>query len=232
MRKIFLLVLLVAGIYSAKAQNSINQLDANGNRHGVWEKYYNNKRVRYIGTFEHGKEIGTFKYYSAKASDFPIIIKNYTGENALTEISFFKITGILESKGFMNEKSREGKWLFYHSDGKSVMSEENYKNNQLNGVYKTYYLTGKPTEISTYKDGLQEGSYKKYSIKGFLYQDFNYVKGKLNGVATYYSRKTGELKKEGLFKDDQPVGTWKYYSNGELIATDQPALKLKSNRDE
>ena len=39
------------------AQEKINQLDANGDRTGIWKKYFNNNRIRYEGQFDAGKEI-------------------------------------------------------------------------------------------------------------------------------------------------------------------------------
>jgi len=209
------------------AQNGVNQMDADGKRHGVWKKYYNNDRVRYVGKFDHGKEVGVFKFYSASNSDFPVIVKEYNSDNDLANVSFYTPSGALESKGKMKGKEREGKWLFYHPDGKSVMSEENYVKGKLEGVYQTFYLSGEPTEVTYYKNNLLDGSYKKYAIKGFLYQDFNYSKGKLNGMAIYYSRKTGDLIKKGPFKDDLRVGTWENYVDGELVSTEQPAIKPK-----
>lgn len=213
----------------ALAQNGINQVDSEGKRHGVWKKYYNNDRVRYVGRFEHGKEVGVFKFYSASNSDNPVIVKEFNDSNDMALVSFYTPSGALESKGKMRGKEREGKWLFYHPDGKSVMSEENYVNGKLEGVYKTFYPSGEPTEITYYKNGMLDGNYKKYSIKGFLFQDFNYSKGKLNGMATYYSRKTGDLIKKGPFKDDLRVGTWENYVDGELVSTEQPAIKPKKD---
>jgi len=222
---LFLIVCLSSTLMFA--QKGVNQMDADGKRHGVWKKYYNNDRVRYVGKFDHGKEVGVFKFYSASNSDFPVIVKDYNNDNDLASVSFYTPTGALESKGKMKGKEREGKWLFYHPDGKTVMSEENYVNGKLEGVYQTFYLSGKPTEVTYYKNGLLDGNYKKYAIKGFLYQDFNYSKGKLNGMAIYYSRKTGDLIKKGPFKDDLRVGTWENYVDGELVSTEQPALKPK-----
>ena len=222
---LFLIVCLSSTLMFA--QKSVNQMDADGKRHGVWKKYYNNDRVRYVGKFDHGKEVGVFKFYSASNSDFPVIVKDYNNDNDLANVSFYTPTGALESKGKMKGKKREGKWLFYHPDGKSVMSEENYVNGKLEGVYQTFYASGEPTEVTYYKNGLLDGNYKKYAIKGFLYQDFNYSKGQLNGMAIYYSRKTGELIKKGPFKEDLRVGTWENYVDGELVSTEQPALKPK-----
>lgn len=227
MYKYSLFLIAFVSVFMGYAQADINQMDADGQRHGVWRKYYNNNRIRYSGTFDHGKEIGVFKYYSASNSDFPIIVKEYDATSDLAKVSFYTPTGALESKGMMRGKQREGKWLYYHPDGKSVMSEENYINGKLDGDYKTFFPSGEPTEITAYKNGLLHGNYKKYSIKGFLYQDFNYANGKLNGMAIYYSRKTGDLIKKGPFKDDLRVGTWENYVDGELVSTEQPALKPK-----
>jgi len=226
-----LIVLLTIIFQDVSAQSKINQMDSNGKRHGVWKKYYGNERIRYVGSFDHGEEIGVFKYYPASNSDYPILIKKYNKESGFADVQFFTPSGVLESEGKMKGKNREGKWLYYHPDGKSIMSEENYKNGKLDGVYKTFYLSGEPTEITSYKNGLQDGNYKKYSIKGFLYQDFNYAGGKLNGMAIYYSRKTGDLIKKGPFKNDQRVGTWENYVDGELVSTEQPAIKPEKEKD-
>ncbi len=231
MNKIYLIIFFVAGIYSINAQTSINQMDDNGKRNGVWKKYYSNERVRYVGQFEHGKEVGVFKYFSASNSENPIIIKKYHTNDDLADVQFFTPSGVVESEGMMRGKKREGKWLFYHANGKSIMSEENYKDGKLDGSYKTFYANGEPTEITGYKNGLQHANYKKYSIKGFLYQDFNYANGKLNGMAIYYSRKTGDMIKKGPYKDDLRVGTWENYVDGELVSTEQPAIKPKREKE-
>ena len=225
MIRTFLFFILLVTANTMYAQSKVNQFDEDGKRHGKWKKYYNNERVRYVGEFDHGKEIGIFKYYSASNSDNPTIIKEYDPNSESAKVRFYTPSGVLESEGKMMGKMREGKWLFYHPDGKSVMSEENYVNGKLHGTYNTFYISGEPTEVTSYKNGLLDGNYKKYSIKGFLYQDFNYERGKLNGMAIYYSRKTGDLIKKGPFKDDLRVGTWENYVDGELVSTEQPALK-------
>ena len=41
-----------------------NQFDSNGKRHGKWKKNFEGTEVlRYEGQFEHGKEVGVFKFY-------------------------------------------------------------------------------------------------------------------------------------------------------------------------
>lgn len=229
MKKIKLpLILLIVAILSSHlsfAQNDINKLDENGKRHGVWKKYYSNDRIRYQGTFDHGKEKGTFKYFSAAQSEHPNVIKEYKNNGGLADVSFYNDNGLLMSSGKMIGKNRVGKWQFYHEDGKTIMSEENYVAGKLEGDYKTFYDSGKPTEVGYYKNGKLDSVYRKYSIKGHLYQHFHYKEGMLNGKAVYYNRKTGELTTKGEFKEDKKVGTWENYVDGELVSTEQPNKK-------
>jgi len=230
-KSIFLLLFIaMLTSYYSNAQTAINQLDKDGNRHGIWKKFYNNDRIRYQGKFIHGKEVGTFKYYSAASSDHPIMIKEFNQDNSIADVSFFTENGTLESKGKMNGKNRVGKWLYFHEDGKTIMAEENYNNGKLHGDYKTFYNSGKPTEIGYYINGLLDSTYRKYSIKGHLYQHFSYKGGKLNGKAVYYNRKTGEITTKGQFKDDVRVGVWENYVDGELVSTEKPNLKKERNK--
>lgn len=218
-------VLFLLGFSISEAQNGINQFDSEGKRHGVWRKKYNNGRIRYSGKFVHGKEIGTFKYYSAASSEFPIAVREYNNNDNKAKVTFYTDKGLIESKGSMIGKKRIGKWLYFHEDGKTVMSEENYVDGKLHGAYKTFFKDGKPTEVANYKDGKLNGNYKKYAIKGHIYQDLNYLNGLLHGEVKYYSRKTGELVTKGQFKNDKRVGTWENYADGELVSKEQPNKK-------
>jgi len=223
---LFIMLLISSSIMIAQD----NQLDSNGKRHGIWKKEFQNGRIRYQGTFDHGKEIGTFKFYSAKSSDHPVITKEFNTADDTAIAKFYTTEGKLESEGVMKAKTRIGKWLYYHKDGKTVMQEENYTNGKLNGAYKTFYPNKKPTIITTYKNGLLHGDFKRYAVKGHIYQDLNYINGKLEGEGTYFDRKTGEIIKKGKFVDDEKVGIWEYYVDGVMIEAKEivkPKFKKK-----
>ena len=95
MYRYILFLICFLSVFIGQAQGDINQMDAEGKRHGVWRKHYNNNRIRYSGTFDHGKEIGVFKYYSASNSDFPILVREY--EDQRTEKSDEKFCADLRS---------------------------------------------------------------------------------------------------------------------------------------
>jgi len=233
MKKVFFnLIILVLAMQLVEAQEKINQFDAQGKRDGVWKKYYKvNNKLRYTGQFNHGKEVGVFKYYDINNDEIPVIIRDFNKNDNSENVSFFSKEGLLQSKGKMMEKLRIGKWIFYHKDGKTIMLEEFYKNGKLNGESKVYYANGKLTEVLHYTNGKLNGNYKRYSIRGFLYQDLTYVNDILNGPATFYNRKTGKILSKGIFKNNKRIGSWKHYENGKPTLIEKQALKVEKQKN-
>lgn len=216
----FFLMLLVCG--TTVAQEKINQLDEQGRRTGVWKKYYDNKNLRYEGQFEAGKEIGVFNYYAELNPKHPILVKTHTEDSDIAKVSYFYEGGILQSEGAMNGKNRIGKWIYYNSDGKTIISEENYENGLLHGTATTYFAPGKITEVLTFKNGLLHGNVLRYSSEGILLDDLQYENDKLHGPAKYYNV-AGKLIRKGNYENDLKTGNWEYFENGESI----PAKKVK-----
>lgn len=204
----------------------INQLDTIGERTGVWRKFYPNDRLRYEGTFEKGKEVGIFKYYSMNASKFPMVVKTYSKSSNESKVQFFTNSGVVESEGMMLDKSRIGLWVYYHKDGKTIMIEEFYEDGNLHGPYKVYYRNRNELKSTHYKEGKLHGDFKQYSSIGVLTDDLNYVKGLLDGEATYYEP-NGHIKKKGLYKQDLKVGVWEFYVNGELSESKDLSKKIE-----
>ncbi len=208
------LILIVSG--TAFAQEKINQLDSKGKRTGVWKKYYDNQNIRYEGRFEADKEIGVFNYYGELNPEQPIIVKTYLAAGGIAQVTYFYDDGKLQSEGSMNGINRIGKWLYYNTDGKSIVSEENYENGLLNGISTTYFASGKITEVLTYKNGELHGNVLRYSSEGILLDDLHYENGKLHGLAKYYDV-DGKLLRKGYYENDLKIGNWEYFENGEPI---------------
>ena len=88
MRSLFLLFAFLF-IGQASAQEEINQLDANGKRHGLWRKTFeeNPNQVRYEGRFEHGKETGLFTFYIL-GQDKPAATKFFSPDSDTAQVKF------------------------------------------------------------------------------------------------------------------------------------------------
>jgi len=203
----------IIGLSAVNAQEKVNEFNKNGERTGEWVKYYDNGNVRYRGQFENGKEVGVFKFYSMISNSEPIIIKTFSKDSNIAKVAFYSTEGVLESNGEMDGENRVGLWVFYQKDGKTIVSEENYKNGLLDGESKTYYRNGKITETMFYKNGGLEGNLKRFSDEGILLDDLNYKNGKLSGLAKYYNT-AGELTMTGYYENNERIGEWNYFENG------------------
>ncbi len=202
----------------ASAQKS-NQFDANGKRHGVWKKNFDKTKVlRYEGEFEHGKEVGVFKFY--KKIDNQAVLtatRTFNDKNDLAEVQFFSSKKKVISEGKMNGKIYVGKWIYYHKNSPKIMTEEFYNDKgELDGERKVYYLNGKVAEKAMYRLGQLDGESLWYSENGQVIRVLNYVKGELHGSAKTYDFK-GNLKEEGVYQKNRKHGIWKFYENGKLV---------------
>ena len=197
-----------------KAQK-INQFDKNKKRTGIWKKYYSNKRIRYVGRFKDGKEVGAFKYYDVRTSKFPTAVKTFKAKTDSAYVKFFKLNGKLQSEGWMLLRNRIGKWTYYFSNGK-LFSEEFYKEGKLEGVVKNYYKNGKMLESTEYMNGMKNGVSKKYSDEGVLIEEVTFKNNVLNGEAKYFEL-NGNLRERGVYRGGKRYGKWEFFMDGEIV---------------
>ncbi|MFC4721135.1 toxin-antitoxin system YwqK family antitoxin [Geojedonia litorea] len=211
------LLFLVLVSYTVKAQD-INQMDINGERHGMWRKNFDKtNQPRYEGQFAHGKEIGLFKFYKlVNGKSVLSATKEFNADNEIAIVKFFSSTGKLISEGKMDGKLFIDKWTYYHKKVPTVMSIEHYNDKgQLHGEKIVFYELGQIAETSNFINGKQEGKATWYSEKGVLIKEFMYENDELHGLSKYYDNK-GQLIAEGAYKRGQKHGIWKYYTNGKL----------------
>ncbi len=197
----------------------INQLDANGKRHGVWKKNFDGtNQLRYEGQFDHGKEVGLFKFYKLiKKKSVLTATKSFDENTNIADVTFFASNGKEISKGKMNGKVYIGEWQYFHNKNGGLMTKEFYNDNgQLHGEKLVFYDNGKIAEQINYVNGKKEGVSTWLSLKGVKLKEFMYENDQLHGVSKYYSG-NGDLLVEGRYKRDKKTGVWKYYKNGKLV---------------
>lgn len=201
----------------AFSQNEINKIDSQGLRHGVWKKTYpKSDQLRYEGTFEHGKEVGEFKFYCAECKNKPSVIKTFNDKDDIAEVKYFTIKGKLVSEGKMKVKDRIGEWVYYHQKSNEIMTRENYTFGKLDGKVTTYYPNGTITEETDYKNGIKDGEDNYYSPDGVLLKKLLYKNDELQGPAIYYDA-YGNVIIDGYYKNGKKHGLWKYYKDGKVI---------------
>ena len=227
-KRVFIVLLLSIVFLPTSFAQKVNQFDENGERHGVWKKYYANKRIRYQGEFKNGKEVGVFKFYDVTHSNFPTAIKEFSLDSKSAYVKFYTLKGKLRSEGKMIGRERIGEWKYYFPTGK-IFSEEFYKNGKLEGEIKNYYANGKLTSVSIYKNGKKNGIVKKFSNEGILIEQVLYKNDTLEGVAKYFDLK-GNIKETGVYKAGKRFGKWEYYIDGEVVSEKEKKKALRENK--
>ncbi|QNK78799.1 toxin-antitoxin system YwqK family antitoxin [Winogradskyella undariae] len=232
-QNICVLFILTLFLTSAYAQNSVNQLDNNGKRHGLWSKdYHQTDQKRYEGVFKHGKEIDSFKFYTLSAGKSVLsAVKVFNEKDSIADVTFLASNKKVISKGQMNGKRFVGEWIFYHKNSSAKMIVENYNDQGLlSGERFVYYLNGGLAESAHYKNGTLDGEAKWFSEQNKLLRDTYYKNDKLEGRTSYYDA-DGNLTSEGIYIKNQKQGVWKYYKDGkktkEIDHTTQTVISKK-----
>jgi len=213
---IFIFILTLVSLTS-RAQQAVNQFDNNGKRHGVWKKNFDKtKELRYEGQFNHGKEIGLFKFYTLyKGESVLSATKQFNENDNKAEVKFLSSKGKVISEGQMDGKLYIGKWIYYHNKSDAVMTIEYYNQGELEGEKLVLYPEGNTAEVANYVKGKLEGKSTWYAKNGKVLKEFNYKNDELHGVSKYYDT-DGNIQAEGLYKNGLKEGLWTYHEGKAL----------------
>lgn len=215
-RFIFLSIFFLVSL-SMAAQDNFNQFDDDGKRHGQWQKTYENSdQIRYEGNFQHGKEIGIFKFYCEDCKSVPSLIKTFNDIDNTAQVVYYSKSGRILSEGKMEGKNRIGEWLYYHKKGKGIMTKEFYVDGNLHGTKTVYYLNHKIAEKLNYNNGEKEGVNNYYSPQGVILKKLLYKNDELHGPAVYYDA-YGNVTLKGNYKNGRKDGVWQHYKEGDLV---------------
>ena len=95
------------------------------------------------------------------------------------------------------------------------MTTENYKSGKLEGLRSVFFPSGKIAEETYYKDGLKNGSSKKYSEKGFVLEEATFKNNQYDGIAIFKDV-DDKIVSKGKFTNGKKTGIWQFFENGKL----------------
>jgi antitoxin component YwqK of YwqJK toxin-antitoxin module len=188
----FLLLLTFLFSYISFGQ-TINQVDKQGKKQGVWKKYYDKSgRLLYEGTFKDDKPSGIFRFYYENGSKKALIDHNLSTGRSLA--NYFHPNGQLMSGGIFRNQLKDSTWVTF-TEGGLVSEISNFQNDELHGPKTTFYISGLenatgriPYIKSNYKNGKLDGDYTELFMDGRKKLYSFYIDGKLNGLYIEYHR--------------------------------------------
>ncbi len=203
---IFNLLLFLPLTLLPQESQALNSTDKSGKKQGHWIRKYPDGNIMYDGYFINDKPVGEFKRYYEDGKPKSILIFSKDGTKA--DASLFYQNGFIASKGIYLNQMKEGKWLFFSTTDEGVLiSDEEYLNDNRNGITRTFYPDSTAAEIINYKNGIKNGEWIKYYPDGSVTFRTNYVNGKLNGNFEAFFE-DGKLEVSGRYKYGLRDGLW------------------------
>lgn len=203
--------------FSLFAQVDYNKLDEKGKKHGLWKGIYEDtKNPKFEGTFEHGKEVGTFNFFDNTRTKKVIATREFNPNDNSAYTIFYDQEKNKVSEGKVVNKLFEGQWKYYHKASKTVMTIENYSKGKLEGLRSVFYPNSKIAEEINYKNNLKEGIYKRYTETGIVIEEAIYKNNEYNGLAIYTDAE-GNLASKGKYTNGKKTGVWQFFEKGKLV---------------
>lgn len=197
------------------SSQNVNHIDNDGLKQGLWKKKYPNGVIRYKGTFKDNIPTGIFLYYYS-TSELRVEKEFFQKEKAAAH--FFYKNGELKASGLYINQQKDSTWNYYNHDSVLILSEQ-YRGGKLNGKSITYYDDGsKVYEVKNFLNGIEHGEWKQYYINGNIKMSSNFDSGKREGNHIFYYP-LGEVNFKGLYKKDEKIGEWIYYTNEGVVDT-------------
>lgn len=217
MTMFFTILLFVFCSFSSVSQTNFNKVDDKGQKHGLWKGFFEgSKRPKYEGTFEHGKEIGFFKFFDDTKSSSIVATREFNSDGYTVHTIFYDQNKNIVSEGKVVNKVFEGQWNYYHLASRNIMTTEHYSKGMLQGLRTVFYLNGIIAEEISYNNNSKNGLYKKYTEKGILLEESVYKDDKYHGIAIFRNS-NGNMVSRGQFVNGKKSGIWQFFENGKVI---------------
>ena len=225
--KFFLGFLFLVNL-SAFSQGVYNKLDEKGNKNGPWKGVYTDtKNPKYEGTFEHGKEVGTFTFFDNTKTKTVVATREFNPKDNSAYTIFYDPLKNKVSEGKVINKLYEGQWKYYHKASKAIMTIENYNKGKLEGLRSVFYASGKIAEETMYKNNLKNGAYKRYTETGIIIEESNYKNNEFDGLAIFRDADDGTIVSKGKFVNGKKAGKWEFFQKGKLVKEENMSYPLK-----
>src|ERR1700756_414715 len=192
-------------------QERINQTDENGNKQGMWKKFYSNGTIKKEERYKDGAVDGYVKEYDKKGNLEEI--KKYTFGKEIKDAP---------------ELAKLDVFKAYFDDG-NVKYEGGYVNGVPMGTHYRFHLSHRCDTVLVYIDSL-ETNQKQFHCFNISVPDsaYNFQEGYLieRGPVDSLRRRqkewieyniTGEFRSKGTYVDDKRIGNWEFFYPNQKI---------------
>ncbi|MCS6823993.1 MAG: tetratricopeptide repeat protein [Cytophagaceae bacterium] len=189
----------------------ITSFDNKGKRNGTATEYDTDGIKLSETDYVDGVIVG-YRFYDKKGQ----VISQSKKQKGEFEFVAYNTNQKKSFEGTYVGNTKKGLWKYYDFFG-TLISEENYdKEGKLQGFEKVYYKSGALKSVTNYKDNEPNGKYTTYYPNGKIKHEGWLVNGKLEGYQYEYYI-DGTLKEKSYYLNNELHGYTEFYSvNGKL----------------
>jgi len=181
-------------------------LDDAGNRNGKWKDLYPNGKTQAEGQYNDNRRSGQWKFYNSAQKVEQTGSFNNGRPDGLWKWYYDNGALLREEEYFQGQ--RDGLYAEYSVNGE-VIAQGQYSDGEKNGEWK--YKSTDFTEEGKYIIGLKDGVWKSYYSSGKLKFKGNYVQGNPDGSQLFYYE-DGKIKEEQNYQNGIREKTWKKFN--------------------
>jgi antitoxin component YwqK of YwqJK toxin-antitoxin module len=209
---LFVLIMLIpdTGISQELQNSSVNQVDDKGRKQGKWKAFDVNGNLKFEGQFIDNIPVGTFVFYYPDEQIKARSEMYDHGRRSRTKT--FHPNGRLMAEGNYLDKQKDSTWNYYSDFDGVLISTENYKDGQLDGMVYNFYPAGGIAEEIPYVNGVKDGVWKRFFTDGKLKLKATYVNGMLEGLMLVYFQ-NGVPEISGMYEHNLKNGLWLYFND-------------------
>lgn len=175
-----------------------------GKRQGIWKAFYEDGALKSEGDFNDDYGVVTEYYHSGKVAG----TGPKAGARKVGRWRYFSETdGTLSSEGDYADGRKNGLWTSYYPSGK-IASQGNYLQGEPHGTWNYYYESGQLSSAGVFSEGKRDGYWVSFSPEGKKISACNLSDG-TGQYEEYYP--SGKLKVTGSIVDELREGEWIFY---------------------
>jgi len=176
-----------------------------GHKQGNWKEYFNDGKIKAIGSYTDNLREGLWKYYY-KNGQLEEIGKYVAGVPDSNWIWYHKNGKILRKEVFYNGLA-DGMLTEYDND-ENIVTQGDYIEGKKEGHW--IYIVGDAKEEGEYSENMRNGLWKIYYGDGSLMFEGKFIDDNPNGEHIWYWQ-NGKIKNRGSYVMGRKKGDWKKY---------------------
>jgi len=199
--------------YKVFKGDTINRLDKNERKQGLWRKYYTTDTLFSEGIYKDNVPLGTFLSYHKNGKLQARLI--YRGNSGVCDAELYSPEGILIGKGKYTDQKKDSLWTYFDEMG-LMTARETYVRGKKQGLAVVYYPNGQASREVFYENDVISGVYHEYFDTGKIKIQARMEDGEFTGQALVF-HPNGNIWQKGGYKKGMKDGAWIImHENGQI----------------